>query len=100
MSFLSALKSFFGMSSGPKKMQPGDRLLTCMDCGKEFVFDIGEQRFFKSKGFTDPKRCPDCRKNVRSHMRKKFRGGRKNRKGNFKRKDSIVDGNSPYADVR
>lgn len=40
-----------------------DRTLVCKDCGKEFVFTVGEQEFFKSKGFeNDPVRCPDCRR--------------------------------------
>ena len=30
---------------------------------KEFIFKVGEQRFFKEQGFTnDPVRCVDCRK--------------------------------------
>lgn len=40
-----------------------DRKITCKDCGKEFIFTVGEQEFFKEKGFeNDPVRCPDCRK--------------------------------------
>lgn len=40
-----------------------DRTLVCKDCGKEFVFTVGEQEFFKEKGFdNDPVRCPDCRR--------------------------------------
>jgi CxxC-x17-CxxC domain-containing protein len=39
-----------------------DQLITCSDCGKEFVFTVGEQEFFAQKGFTNkPGRCPDCR---------------------------------------
>ena len=38
----------------------GDKVLTC-GCGKTFNFSIGEQEFFKKKGFVEPKRCPDCR---------------------------------------
>ncbi|EKQ53796.1 MULTISPECIES: zinc-ribbon domain-containing protein [unclassified Clostridium] len=40
-----------------------DRTLVCKDCGKEFVFTVGEQEFYKEKGFdNDPVRCPECRK--------------------------------------
>ena len=40
-----------------------DKNLVCKDCGKEFVFTVGEQEFFKEKGFeNDPVRCPACRK--------------------------------------
>ena len=39
-----------------------DKILTCRDCGKEFVFSASEQEFFAEKGFTnDPGRCPSCR---------------------------------------
>ena len=40
-----------------------DKTLTCRDCGAEFVFTVGEQEFYKEKGFdNDPVRCPECRK--------------------------------------
>lgn len=39
-----------------------DKMLTCRDCGQEFVFTQGEQEFYASRGFTnEPTRCPDCR---------------------------------------
>jgi len=39
-----------------------DRLLTCVDCGGEFVFTAGEQLFFMDKQFkNDPKRCKPCK---------------------------------------
>ena len=37
------------------------KTLTCQDCGEDFTFEIGEQQFFKDKGFPDPIRCPQCR---------------------------------------
>ena len=40
-----------------------DKTIVCKDCGKEFVFTVGEQEFYKEKGFeNDPVRCPDCRR--------------------------------------
>ena len=40
-----------------------DKTLTCRDCGSEFIFSVGEQEFYKEKGFdNDPVRCPECRK--------------------------------------
>lgn len=40
-----------------------DKTIVCKDCGNEFVFTVGEQEFFKEKGFdNDPVRCPACRK--------------------------------------
>lgn len=39
-----------------------DKTLQCRDCGNDFVFTAGEQKFFKEKGFTEPVRCPKCRR--------------------------------------
>jgi CxxC-x17-CxxC domain-containing protein len=39
-----------------------DRILTCTDCGGEFIFTAGEQLFFFDKQFkNDPKRCKPCK---------------------------------------
>jgi CxxC-x17-CxxC domain-containing protein len=39
-----------------------DKILTCRDCGQNFVFTTGEQEFFASRGFAnEPSRCPSCR---------------------------------------
>lgn len=39
-----------------------DKTIVCKDCGKEFVFTVGEQEFYKEKGFeNDPVRCKECR---------------------------------------
>ncbi|HUS90042.1 MAG TPA: zinc-ribbon domain containing protein [Desulfosporosinus sp.] len=39
-----------------------DKVLTCRDCGQEFLFSASEQEFFAEKGFTnEPGRCPQCR---------------------------------------
>ena len=35
--------------------------LVCKDCGKEFDFTVGEQRFYEEKGFAQPIRCKECR---------------------------------------
>lgn len=35
--------------------------ITCKDCNQEFIFTIGEQDFYESKGLTQPKRCLSCR---------------------------------------
>lgn len=98
MSLLTIIKKLFGF--GSKKGHPADRELTCIDCSNRFVFDYGEQQFFKSKGFSDPKRCPNCRKKVKSQMKKKRRGNRSRGRRRFGRYDSIIDGDSPYADSR
>lgn len=47
-----------------------DNTLTCQDCGQTFVFSADDQEFFAGKGYSEPKRCPDCRQ-----ARKAERGG-------------------------
>ena len=40
-----------------------DKTLSCRDCNNEFIFTVGEQEFYKEKGFeNEPVRCPDCRR--------------------------------------
>lgn len=43
-------------------MSEKNQKLICQDCGREFAFSAGEQKFYQEKGFEPPKRCPDCRK--------------------------------------
>jgi hypothetical protein len=125
MSFLATIKSLLGLGSKSVTLAPGDRMLNCEDCKQEFIFDAGEQRFFKEKGFTDPKRCPKCRRKVRARMRRRGRrgGGNSHPNGNDEprhnegnrnenrgnngghghhrgRRHSVIDGDSPYADER
>ncbi|HTX59408.1 MAG TPA: zinc-ribbon domain containing protein [Verrucomicrobiae bacterium] len=46
-----------------------DEMLDCVDCGRQFVFSSGEQRFYEQKGFQNkPNRCQDCRQ-ARKAMR-------------------------------
>jgi CxxC-x17-CxxC domain-containing protein len=43
-------------------MEFRDKVLTCIDCGGEFVFTAGEQLFFHDKQFkNEPKRCKTCK---------------------------------------
>ena len=43
-------------------MAISDKTLTCVDCGYEFTFTVGEQEFFATQGYTnEPKRCTQCR---------------------------------------
>ncbi len=54
-----------------------DEMLNCVDCGRQFVFSSGEQRFYEQKGFQNkPNRCPDCRQ-----ARKQMRTRRRRRRG-------------------
>ncbi|HEY8320337.1 MAG TPA: zinc-ribbon domain containing protein [Candidatus Baltobacteraceae bacterium] len=39
-----------------------DEMLVCADCGRQFAFTAGEQKFYEAKGFANkPTRCVDCR---------------------------------------
>jgi CxxC-x17-CxxC domain-containing protein len=43
-------------------MEFQDKMLTCIDCGTNFVFTAGEQLFFHDKQFkNEPKRCKGCK---------------------------------------
>jgi CxxC-x17-CxxC domain-containing protein len=43
-------------------MEFQDKVLTCIDCGTDFVFTAGEQLFFHDKRFTnEPKRFKTCK---------------------------------------
>ena len=43
-------------------MEFQDKVLTCIDCGAEFIFTSGEQLFFHDKQFkNEPKRCKTCK---------------------------------------
>lgn len=47
-------------------MQLTDKTLTCGDCGQEFLFTAAEQEFYQARGFSEPKRCRNCRTNRRT----------------------------------
>lgn len=47
-----------------------DKVLTCADCGMEFVFTASEQQFYADHEFSEPRRCSSCRA-----ARKAQRGG-------------------------
>ncbi|MCZ7645079.1 MAG: zinc-ribbon domain containing protein [Planctomycetota bacterium] len=38
-----------------------DKVLPCQECGKDFLFTAGEQRYFKKQNFGFPRRCKECR---------------------------------------
>ena len=43
-------------------MATGDKSITCVDCGEEFLFTVGEQAFFRERGLpNEPTRCKRCR---------------------------------------
>ena len=39
-----------------------DKTIVSKECGKELVFTVRDQEFYKEKGFdNEPKRCKECR---------------------------------------
>lgn len=49
-----------------------DETIVCKDCGKEFVFTVGEQEFYAEKGFqNEPVRCKECRQARKENRAKK-----------------------------
>ena len=41
-------------------------MLTCRQCGKQFVFSESEQQFYQQRGYTQPVHCRECRASRRS----------------------------------
>jgi hypothetical protein len=52
-----------------------EQRIMCVDCRREFAFSAEEQRFFREKGYTPPRRCKECRR-----AKKEQRGDRDNRR--------------------
>lgn len=49
-----------------------DETIVCKDCGKEFIFTVGEQQFYAEKGFENkPVRCKECRMAKKAKMNEK-----------------------------
>ena len=42
-------------------MEYTDKNVVCKDCGKEFTWTAGEQKFYAEREFTQPTRCKECR---------------------------------------
>ena len=56
------------------------RDLQCVDCKEPFIFTPGEQAFYATRQFSDPKRCKPCRdiNKAKKEERNSERGGRSN----------------------
>ena len=52
-----------------------DRELNCLDCNTTFTFSSDDQSFHADKGYSDPKRCPNCRKEARNNRNNRGGGG-------------------------
>lgn len=49
--------------------------LQCVECGKIFEFPADDQEFYAQKGYSTPKRCPECRENRKRNSNNNSRGG-------------------------
>jgi hypothetical protein len=57
--------------------EPEDETLQCRDCGGDFIFTVGEQEFFKSKGFDNKKtRCAECTAAKKARFGEESGGGK------------------------
>lgn len=46
-----------------------DKTIVCASCGKDFVFTAGEQEFYTERGFSEPKKCKECRDAAKAEKR-------------------------------
>ncbi len=60
------VKNGSGLAGGTQTLEGTQ--LTCVECRKTFLFEAGEQQFYKMRGLTPPKRCSTCRR-----QKKRFR---------------------------
>lgn len=52
-----------------------DRTLNCVECNEAFVFSSDDQRFHLEKGYSEPKRCPNCRQARRASRNQRSGSG-------------------------
>ncbi len=46
-----------------------DQIIDCVECGRQFVWTYGEQRYYRERGLSPPKRCENCRARRRERTR-------------------------------
>lgn len=52
-----------------------DQQLQCVECGKTFDFSADDQEFYATKGYSSPKRCPECRESRKARNNHSRGGG-------------------------
>ncbi len=60
-----------------------DKQITCADCGAIFTFNADDQEYYASKGYSEPKRCPDCRAAKKAQSSRGGFGGRGGSRGGY-----------------
>lgn len=43
-----------------------DEIIQCVECGRSFTWNFGEQRYYRENHLDPPKRCPACRSHRRN----------------------------------
>ena len=56
-------KDELGITDSRKYHVLEDARIKCIICGRNFIFTAGEQKWYKRRGYSHPKRCPACREN-------------------------------------
>lgn len=52
-----------------------DKELQCVECAARFGFSADDQEFYSGKGYSEPKRCPQCRANRKANSQRRRGGG-------------------------
>jgi len=60
-SCLLARKGELGITGSRKYPVLEDAKIKCAVCGRTFIFTAGEQKWYKGRGYSQPKRCPGCK---------------------------------------
>lgn len=71
-----------------------DSLLTCLQCGNQFIIKADEREKLEARGFDLPKRCPECRrhKNRDTGIMSEAWDHKRKRKQSRKEKDFFDEG--------
>ncbi len=52
----------FNQSTSAQHSEFEDVIISCIDCGKDFIWTAGEQKFYRDKELQNPpKRCKECK---------------------------------------
>jgi len=63
-----------------------DLIISCIQCNRSFVFTVKDQERTSARGFSNPKRCPECRNKKERTIEPQTGGRDKNKKKPHHRK--------------
>ena len=49
-----------------------DKTIKCVDCGVDFIHSVRDQEFYTTQGFSDPRRCRDCRAKKKANQNRNY----------------------------